>query len=157
MKSISCALALVALVLSSSVVDAAHQTGPSRSRSHHTQLASSLAKKSTRPIERRATPSGWTSQGCVTEGNNGRVLTGYSQQGIGSLTVESCLATCASMAYAYGGVECESDRDRSDRSRGWMDGLLGCLRERVAVGGIFECDVDRGTIADRFLDPSPPC
>ena len=131
MKSITGTLALLALAVLSSTTEA-HQTAPSRSRSHHAHLASSLAKKTT--LAKRATPSGWTSQGCVTEGTSGRVLTGYSQQGVGSLTVESCLATCASMAYAYGGVECEFNPlslKSAERVDGSLDGHV--RREMVVV------------------------
>lgn len=51
---------------------------------------------------------GWSAKGCVTEGTGGRLLTGYSQQGVASLTLQGCLDVCSSMAYAYAGLECAS-------------------------------------------------
>ncbi|KAL7410783.1 glycosyl hydrolase family 71-domain-containing protein [Mrakia frigida] len=110
MKSFTGTIALLGLLLSSSsslsVEAHVEKKSPSRSRSHHNHIASALSVKSTTTLERRATPSGWSLVGCVTEGTAGaRVLPSYSAQGLSSLTVESCLATCASMAYTYGGLE----------------------------------------------------
>lgn len=96
------ALALLALGAPSPA--SAHDGGRLPYRPHNNALA------------RRAAPAfdGWTSLGCVTEGASGkRALTGYVQQSIGSLTIQACLNTCASMAYLYGGVECASARPPS--------------------------------------------
>jgi len=115
MKSFTGTIALLGLLLSSSLsVEAQHDKISSRSRSHHNHIASALSIKSTTLLHKRATPSGWSLVGCVTEGTSGaRALTGYSQQSLSSLTVESCLATCASMAYTYGGLECECSSNAS--------------------------------------------
>lgn len=126
MKSLTGSIAVLAVLLSSSLsgVDAQlDRKQASRSRSHHNHASALIVKTS---IQKRATPTGWTSQGCVTEGtSSARVLTGYSAQGLSSLTVESCLATCASMAYTYGGLECECLS--SSLGRGW--------RSQVESGG----------------------
>jgi hypothetical protein len=49
-------------------------------------------------------PSGWTSLGCMTDNSDNRALDGGSTSS-NDMTIESCVASCASRGFAYAGVE----------------------------------------------------
>ena len=51
-----------------------------------------------------ALPSGWTSLGCMTDSSTNRALDGGSTSS-NDMTVESCVASCASRGFPYAGVE----------------------------------------------------
>lgn len=85
--------ALSSLLLLGSTPASAH-SAPNGYKDH-----GALARRAT------ATYDGWTSLGCVAEASSGRALTGYWQQSVGSLTIQSCLNTCSSMGYLYAGLE----------------------------------------------------
>ncbi|OCF34866.1 hypothetical protein I316_03412 [Kwoniella heveanensis BCC8398] len=53
-------------------------------------------------------PTGWTSNGCMTEGNGQRALNQYSFAS-SSMTQELCMTTCQTKGYTYAGIEYSSE------------------------------------------------
>ncbi|WVW81296.1 hypothetical protein I302_103287 [Kwoniella bestiolae CBS 10118] len=53
-------------------------------------------------------PTGWSSNGCYTEGSGSRALTGYSFA-TSSMTQELCMTTCQSKGFAIAGIEYSSE------------------------------------------------
>lgn len=49
-------------------------------------------------------PSGWTYAGCYIDNANGRIIT-HQQPDSATLTVESCVSTCAALGYTVAGLE----------------------------------------------------
>ncbi|WWC67290.1 uncharacterized protein I206_101198 [Kwoniella pini CBS 10737] len=53
-------------------------------------------------------PTGWSSNGCVTEGSSSRALTGYSFA-TSSMTQELCMSTCQAKGFSLAGIEYASE------------------------------------------------
>lgn len=112
-RSILANLALLvfgALLVQASLHDVSFRR--SRRHQHLARTPYNATTLDTRSLVERAPPSGWTpfvksgndGGGCYVDSSSARILTGYSGND-GNNGLQSCLNTCQSKGFSYGGVQ----------------------------------------------------
>lgn len=89
-------------------------------------------------VKRASMPSGWTSQGCVNESQNQRLLAGFAFS-TSAMDIGICTTICGGMGYTHAGLEYASE--------------CYCANELTGSGGVAQSGCDHPCSAD----PSQSC
>jgi len=102
-------------------------------------------------------PSGWASQGCYTEGQGTRALTGSSSVDTDDMTVEECVNTCNTNGFLYAGLEygsqcfCGQSLLGGSASTNWYECASECPGNAVETcGGANRLSVYKNTNAPAY-------